>query len=129
MTEDLDWLSKCADILSINLDNVYIPGWAPHHASQKRGIPSPSGINTILPLHRDKVSTFNMQSHLMHLNMKWTNILNPNQTPVDVSDQPVYALTKELILRFPEEFSKYFALFGQLHIEQCIYIGDSWAVD
>ena len=129
VTEDLDWLSKCADILSINLDNVYIPGWAPHHASQKRGIPSPSGINTILPLHRDKVSTFNMQSHLMHLNMKWTNILNPNQTPVDVSDQPVYAHTKELILRFPEEFSKYFALFGQLHIEQCIYIGDSWAVD
>ena len=122
VTEELDWLSKCADILSINLDNVYIPGWAPHHASQKRGIPSPSGINTILPLHRDKVSTFNMQSHLMHLNMKWTNILNPNQTPVDVSDQPVYALTKELILRFPEEFSKYFSLFGQLHIEQCILV-------
>ena len=122
VTEDLDWLCKCADILSINLDNVYIPGWAPHHASQKRGIPSPSGINTILPLYRDKVSTFIMQSHLMHLNMKWTSILNPNQTPVDVSDQPVYALTKELILRFPEEFSKYFALFGQLHIEQCILV-------
>ena len=61
-----------------------------------------------------------MQSHLMHLNMKWTAIVNSDQTPVDVSDQPVYAITKELILRFPDEFPKYFALFGQLHIEQCI---------
>ena len=101
VTEELNWLEKCEDILS-ELDHVYIPGWASHHASQKRGILSPSGINTILPLHRDKVSTFNMQSHLMHLNMKWTAILNPDQTPVDVSDQPVFALTKELILRFPE---------------------------
>ena len=52
----------------------------------------------------------------MHMNMKWTEILNPNQTPVDVSDQPVYALTKELIFRFPDE------VFGQLHIEQCILV-------
>ena len=89
---------------------------ASHHASQKRGILSPSGINTILPLHRDKASTFNMQSHLMHMDMKWTEILNANQTPVDVSDQPVYALTKELIFRFPDE------VFGQFHIEQCILV-------
>ena len=121
VTEELNWLEKCEDILS-ELDHVYIPGWASHHASQKRGILNPSGINTILPLHRDKVSTFNMQSHLMHLNMKWTAILNPDQTPVDVSDQPVFALTKELILHFPEIFSKYFPLFGQLHIGQCLLV-------
>ena len=120
VNEELAWLSKCTDILS-KVD-VSIPGWASHHSSQKRVVTTPSGINTILPLHRDKVSTFNMQSHLMHLNKKWTAILNPNQTPVDVSDQPVYALTKELILRFPGEFSNYFALFGQLHIEQCILV-------
>ena len=54
--------------------------------------------------------------------MKWTNILNPRQTPVDVSDQPVFALTKELILQFPETFSKYFPIFGQLHIEQCLLV-------
>ena len=123
VSEELDWLGNCGDILTINADNVLIPGWATHHASQKRGILNQSsGINTILPLHRETVNTFNMQSHLMHLNIKWTGILNPNQTPVDVSDQPVYALTKELILRFPEEFSNYFALFGQLHIEQCILV-------
>ena len=122
MTEEFDWPSKCSDILSnLNLDKVYTPRWTSHHASQKRGILSPSGVNTILPLQRDKVSTFTMQSHLMHLNMKWTKILNPNQTPV--SDQTVYALTMEIdTLGFQEEFSKNFALFGELNIEQCILV-------
>ena len=63
-----------------------------------------------------------MQSHLIHLNMKWTETLNHAQTPVDVSDQPVYALTKELQLRFPEIFSNYFPLFGQLHTEQFLLV-------
>ena len=121
VAEEFKWLDKCTDILS-ELDHIYPPGWASHHASQKRGILTPSGINTIIPLRREKVSTFNMQSHLMHLNMKWTETLNPGQTPIDVSDQPVYALTKELQLRFPEIFSNYFPLFGQLHIEQCLLV-------
>ena len=61
------------------------------------------GINTILPLLRDKVSTFNMQAHLIQLNVKWTAVFG--QIPVDVSNQPVYALTKELQFRHPEMFS------------------------
>ena len=58
----------------------------------------------------------------MHLNIKWNETLNPGQTLVDVSDQPVYALTKELQLHFLEIFSNYFPLFGQLHIEQCVLV-------
>ena len=54
--------------------------------------------------------------------MKWAETLNLTQTPVDVSDQPVYALTKELQLPFPEIFSKYFPLFRQLHIEQFVLV-------
>ena len=88
VAEEFKWLDKCTDILS-ELDHIYPPGWASHHASQKRGILTPSGINSIMPLHREKVSTFNMQSHLIHLNMKWTETLNPGQTLVDISDQPV----------------------------------------
>ena len=39
-----------------------------------------------------------------------------------VCDQPVYALTKEIQWRYPDEFgnSSYFCLFGGLHFEQCI---------
>ena len=54
--------------------------------------------------------------------MKRTEALNPGQTTVDVSDQLVYAPTKELQLRYPEIFAKYFAIFGQLHIEQSLLV-------
>ena len=69
---------------------------------------TPLGINAIFPLLRDKVSTFDMQTHLMHLNMKWTRVLNSGQTAVDVSNQPVYALTKEPQLIHPEIFFSVF---------------------
>ena len=65
LTTILHWLRTCTVIISRGED-LYIPGWASHHASKKRTLVSPSGINTLLPLHQDKVSTFNMQSHLMH---------------------------------------------------------------
>ena len=79
---------------------------------------TPLDINTMFSLLRDKVSTFDMQAHLMHLNMKCTRVLNPGQTSVDVSNQPAYALTKELQFRHPEICSQYFTIFRQLHIEK-----------
>ena len=109
VTEELRWLINYAENLSSEFfnQNVYPPGWATHHASQKRGIQTPPGNNTILPLLRDKVSTFNpflpnvpfcflmfsggskgnigkkrvnMQAHLMQLTMKLSAVLNPGQT-------------------------------------------------
>ena len=56
----------------------------------------------ILPLVRVNVSTFNIQVCLMHMNMKWTAVLNPGQTHADVSDHLVYALIKELQFRHPQ---------------------------
>ena len=49
-------------------------------------------------------------------------MLNPGQTPVDISDQPAYALTKELQFDHPEMFSQYFPIFKQLHIEQSLFV-------
>ena len=74
----------------------------------------------ILPILRDKEHTLNTQAHIMKQNIKWTETLNPGQTPVDVNDQTVYALTKILQYLVPDEFANYFALFGQLHIEQAL---------
>ena len=53
-----------------------------------------------------------------------TNILNPIQISVDVCDEPIYALTKEIQWRYPEEFvmDKYFCSFGPLHIEKSMLI-------
>ena len=63
-----------------------------------------------------------MQVYAMNLSIKIIKALNPGQTPVNVSDCPVYALTKEAKFQFPEHFSNYFAMFGGLHIEQCLLV-------
>ena len=44
--------------------------------------------------------------------------LNLGKIPVDTADQPILALTKELMIRFPEKFGpdKYFCLFRSLKL-------------
>ena len=76
----------------------------------------------MLPLLQAIVNTFDMQVHTINQNIKAISALNPGQMPVDVSDCPVYALTKENQFRFPEHFSNYFAMFWGLHIEQCLLV-------
>ena len=68
------------------------------------------------------VHTLETHCHVMSINRKITNFLNTSQTPLDVCDQPVYALTKTIQWRFPTEFGmeSYFSLLGGLHIEQSI---------
>ena len=83
----------------------------------------------MLPLLRDKVSTLEMQYHCMQLNKDIVNIVNPGQIVVDACDQPVYALTKEVQLRFPEIFKNYFSLPGGLHVEHCALIMHGQLID
>ena len=52
------------------------------------------------------------------------NTLNPGQIPADTADQPIFTLTKELMIQFPDKFGpdKCFCLFGSLHIEKSLLI-------
>ena len=61
-----------------------------------------------------------MQRHLMKLCIDYINTLNPQQmTAVDCLGQPIYALSKIIQQKYSEfAFSKYFAMFGVLHIEK-----------
>ena len=61
--------------------------------------------------------------------MKWTAVLNPAQTPANVSDQPVHALTKEIQFLDLEMFSRYFPIFGQLHIDQYLLVIHGQLID
>lgn len=70
-----------------------------------------------------------MQCHVMKLNIKAVKALNPGQTPLDISDFPIFALTKEEIYCFADERPIYFALFGGLHIEQCLLIVHSQLIE
>ena len=65
----------------------------------------------------------------MMLNIKAVNVLNPRQTPVETSDFPVYALTKEAIYCFPDKFIGYSAIIGGLLIEQGLLEVRGYLVD
>ena len=78
------------------------------------------GGNALLPLIRDKVNTTDKQCYIMKLNIKAVEALDPGQTPADKSDCPIFALTKEAIYRFVDQFLNYFGIFRGLHIQQCL---------
>ena len=116
-TEEQQWLQKFASCVDSAKSR------AQYHMHEKCIQPrNVKDTNSLLPLLRDRVNTLDMQVHTMNLNIKAISALNPGQTPVDVSDCPVYALTKETQFRFPEHFSNYFAMFRGLHIEQCLLV-------
>ena len=54
--------------------------------------------------------------------------LNPPQTPVDVCDQPAFALTKEMQWRYQEKFrsGSYFMLSFWLVAFQTMYANHTW---
>ena len=115
-------LSEEKKFLDTFENNEY--GWSSYHASFKRTSVENTDISTILPLIREKVHTLNTQYHCMEIISKTIQLLNPNQTPVDTCDQSVYALTKLIQWAFPDIFgnTKYFSIFGGLHIEKSLLI-------
>ena len=58
----------------------------------------------------------------MSIVQKAIKFLNSNQVPIDVSDQPVYALSKDVQIRYPETFGdqRYITLLGDLHTEHTV---------
>ena len=70
--------------------------WAQYHIHKKCiQPPNVKDTNSLLPLLRYRVNTLDMQVHTMNLNIKAISSLNSSQTPVNVSDCPVYALINE----------------------------------
>ena len=59
-----------------------------------------------------------MQYHYMNIISNTIKTLNLGKIPVDTADQPILALTKELMIRFPEKFGpdKYFCSFRSLKL-------------
>ena len=102
--------------------DIAIDPWSKHHSDEKRLIPRVKGYQSLFPLINKSVNSFPSQHHCMEITIKTMSFLNPGQTPIDVCDQPVFALTKEIQIRNQSKFGidKYFSLMGGLHIELCM---------
>ena len=91
--------------------------WTAHHANMDRSDHhNIATINTTFPV----IYHVNFQYHIMTIAKEYTSYLNSEQTTVGCSDQPLYALKKNIQWACPKEFSnhQYFAFMGGLHIEQ-----------
>ena len=71
-----------------------------------------------MPLINEKVNTLKSQYHCMRIIKKTINFTNKGQVPIETSDQPVYAISKEVQLCYPSEFGpeKYICALGALHM-------------
>ena len=110
--QEYTWLST-----TVPLNHCWASYWADKKLYKKRK----KDFAALLPLLRDKVHTLSMQFHCMENSTKTIREVNPNQTPVDICDQPVFALTKRLMWKH-DRFKKYFCLFGGLHVEKSLLV-------
>ena len=115
----LAWLEIVSEANNSNCNT-----WSKFHSNLKSQKCNPIGINALMPLINEKVSSIKSQYHCMKIIRDTTNYINPDQIPVDVSDQPVYAFSKEVQLRYPSVFGpgQYLCMLGDLHIEHSLLI-------
>ena len=71
-----------------------------------------------MPLINEKVNTLKSKYHCMRIIKKTINFTSKGQVPIDTSDQPVYAISKEVQICYPSEFGpeKYICALGDLHM-------------
>ena len=114
--KEYTWLEQV--VSCINIHDSFC-SWSSFHSEQEVSQPPNSvGVHALMPLIHEKVATLKAQFHCMNIIKDTIKFINP-QIPIGVSDQPVYALSKEVQLRYPSSFGadKYVNLFGDLHIE------------
>ena len=75
------------------------------------------GRHSLMSLINEKVNTLKSKCHCMVIINN--TIYFTNKVPIDASDQPVYAILKEVQIRNPSEFGpeKYIHALRDLHME------------
>ena len=116
LNDELQWL--CVVVAALDDKNLIVPGWSRYHASSKRKLIDPPGINTILPLLRHKVHTLNMQAQCMLLNINSVKLWNEGLTPPDTCYELLFGILMEAKYQNPVLLNDYVVLFSTLHIEQ-----------
>ena len=121
--EELAWLCNVQQSFSTYDEDTEYSRRASYCSQFNRGTKQLPGINTIRPLISEKMNMLQTQGHCMTLNINLTKTLDPTQTLIDVNDQPVYALTKELQYHCSHLFGKYCPIKGT-----CISSNDQFFV-
>ena len=95
--------------------------WSSYHSNNSTCNNSDCGPgrHSLMPWINEKVNTLKSQYHCMGIIKKTINFTDKGQIPIGASDQPVYAILKEVQIRYSSEFGpeKYICIPGDLHME------------
>ena len=125
--EEDTWLKYAAEVVNSSTedipDDVGLTSFV--FQSRQEGAVKPhdkSTVNGIFPLLFEQPNTAEMQKHCIDLETAAKNVLNPDQKlTVDVSDAPLYALSKQIQFSLPGyDLNTYFPMMGDLHVEQVL---------
>ena len=128
---ELKWSSKVANAAVADhqllesqeaQENQSKLSWTAHHAGCQRSPQNEITISAILPLIDYTSNTIEFQYHIMCIGKEYTAYINPSQTTVGCSDQPLYAIKKKIQWACPQKFplTQYFPFIGGLHVEQAL---------
>ena len=76
-------------------------------------------FSVILPLINESINFPAMIKHCMTVKQKVVYKVNPGQIPIITADEPVYALLKQILSKFSNDFGEdaFIIMMGRLHIE------------
>ncbi|KAK3926365.1 Centromere-associated protein E [Frankliniella fusca] len=108
------WLENC-------LDSETCKTWPDFHSGEDVRRPQSEDFKTrvsVLPVFHEQAHSMDMMAHSMSVVAAATRHLNPEQTPVIVVDQPLYALCKSFQWQDTDLTEKnIFVMLGGMHIE------------
>jgi hypothetical protein len=121
------WLQHAANIVLTSIEQED-DDWSPltnlvYHSREENAVEplEQLTIGALLPIQFEPAHTLEMMRHCIDLISAAKNVVNPDQkTTFDVSDEPLYALSKQVQFALPDQYnlSVYLPLMGDLHTEQ-----------
>ncbi len=117
------WLDAVMEALTQEtLEKTDWISWSAYYASIQETVIPPAAINALLPLFLDSAHSVAMIKHSMIIVQKAVQHLNPGQVPILATDQPLYALSKQIQWTWPYTLGEdhFIVMFGGLHIEMVL---------
>ena len=96
--------------------------WAAYHQESSEQMPSVPATSILLPLINESINSPAMVKHCMVVLQRTNQDMNPSHVPVITTDQPVYALPKQIQWKYPNTFGEgnLVIMMSRLHLEMAM---------
>lgn len=101
-----NWLENCRKIMDNEKSHENGLSWGAFNSRYSNDKSSFKSTSAMLPLLKDDINSAAVVMHCLDIVIAATKKLNPNQTPVNTADEPVYAIAKQLQWRYPEKYGE-----------------------